>query len=725
MKILFYLFSCKEAKRQSLKIYVPCFFLLSSFISFSQQPTDTIKTKPVALDEVMVSAIRVNEKTPVTFSNLTKKEIEKRNLGQDIPMLLNFLPSVVTTSDAGNGFGYTGIRVRGSDATRVNVTINGIPYNDSESSGTFFVDLPDLASSLESIQLQRGVGTSTNGAGAFGASLNLLTEKMSDSARAEISNSFGSFNSRKHTVKFTTGILNNHFEVAGRLSLLHSDGYVDRAESDLKSYFLQGTYSGKSTLIKALVFGGKERTYQAWNGIDVATLASNPTFNFSGMYTDEFGNTRFYENEVDDYSQDHYQLHWNEKLSKNWNTNAALHYTIGKGYYENYKEDADFAEYGLTPVIIGGETITTTDLVRRKWLDNDFYGVTFSANYVDENLELIIGGAANNYEGKHFGEVIWSRFASTSEPGDNYYEHNSVKTDFNIFAKANYTLNENWSLFGDLQYRSVAYETIVDPAKNVKENFGFFNPKAGMTYTFSNNSSIYLSYARANKEPNRTDYENGTPKQESLNDFELGWRYKTEKFRISSNLYLMAYQDQLIKTGELDEIGNEIRANVDESHRAGIEIEASFQVSPKLALNPNIAISTNKIKDYEIITETGLQNFGTTNISFSPNVVSGIAAAYSFTENFQITLLSKFVGEQYAGNIDTEATKLDSYSVTDLNIAYELKSKTVFKSILFTGLINNMFNAEYVSNAYLYGENFLSYFPQAKINFLVGMTLKF
>lgn len=701
-------------------------FFLSASAAFSQQQSvrDTLKAKAISLDEVTISPTRATDKTPVTFSNLSKKEIEKRNLGQDIPQLLNFLPSVVTTSDAGNGFGYTGIRVRGSDATRVNVTINGIPYNDSESSGTFFVDLPDFASSLESIQLQRGVGTSTNGAGAFGASLNLLTSKVSDSANAEISNSYGSFNSRKHAVKFATGMLGN-FEIAGRLSVLHSDGYIDRATSDLRSYFLQATFVGKTTTIKALVFGGHERTYQAWNGVDAATLASDPTFNFSGMYTDEFGNTRFYDNEVDDYQQDHYQLHWNERLSEFWQLNVALHYTIGKGFYENYKEDADFAEYGLTPVTIGGETVTQTDLVRRKWLDNDFYGTTFSANYSNERLDFVVGGAANNYEGAHFGEIVWARFASLSEPGDHYYDQSATKTDVAVFAKATYKLSEKWRLFGDLQYRNVGYKTTVDPDKKIDQTFSLFNPKAGLTYTIGSRSNIYFSYAKANKEPSRTDFEQGNPTSEKLDDFELGWRFSSTKFRANANVYYMNYKDQLVKTGELDDVGNEVNANVGRSYRVGVEIDAAFKALKKLTFSPNIAVSANKIKDYSIVGENGPTNYGTTNISFSPNVVAGIQAAYDVSRGLHFALLTKFVGEQYAGNIDTEATKLNDYATTDFNVVYEIKTKSLFKSIVFTGLVNNIFDKHYVSNAYLYGESYVSYFPQAGINFLGGVTLKF
>ncbi|HEY4627950.1 MAG TPA: TonB-dependent receptor plug domain-containing protein, partial [Flavobacterium sp.] len=466
-------------------------FSLLSLYSFSQVK-DT--TKVNQLDEVLVSAVRVTSKTPVSFSNLDKKEIKFRNLGQDIPILMNYLPSVVTTSDAGNGVGYTGIRVRGSDATRVNVTINGIPYNDSESHGTYWVNMPDFASSVESLQLQRGVGTSTNGAGAFGASLNMLTDSYSDKATGEISNSFGSFNTQKHTVKFSTGLMNDHFELAGRLSALKSEGYVDRGASDLKSYFLQGTYVGKTTLIKALTFGGKEKTYQSWNGIDEATLNSDRTFNSSGIFTDEFGKTRFYDNETDNYQQDHYQLHWNEKVSNNWSTNLAFHNTKGKGYYENYKEDADFSSYGLTPIVINGTTINTTDLIRQKWLDNDFYGTTFSANYKKEKLEVIFGGGYNKYEGAHFGKVIWARYASQSELGDHYYDDFATKTDGNIFAKANYQITEKISLFGDLQLRNVHYKANSYETGSVNDNFNFFNPKTGLNFDINANNKLYFSY---------------------------------------------------------------------------------------------------------------------------------------------------------------------------------------------------------------------------------------
>ncbi|HBI00810.1 TonB-dependent receptor plug domain-containing protein, partial [uncultured Flavobacterium sp.] len=455
------LFNNRHYGTKTLSRYCFASFFLFSLIGFSQEQltvADTTKTKDIPLDEVLVSAVRVTVQSPVTFSNLRKEEFQSRNLGQDIPIMMNYLPSVVTTTDAGAGVGYTGIRVRGSDATRVNVTINGIPYNDSESQGTFWVNMPDFASSTESLQLQRGVGTSTNGAGAFGASLNLLTDSYSKEASGEISNSYGSFNTRKHTLKFSTGLMNDKFEIAGRLSNIVSDGYIDRASSDLKSYFLQGTYVGDNTLIKALAFGGTQKTYQAWYGLeDPDLLVNNRTFNVAGMYFDDEGNMQFYDNETDNYQQDHYQLHWNERWSDNWSTNLAFHYTKGKGYFEQYREDEDFADYGLNPITLGGETIDVTDLIRRRWLDNDFYGTTFSLNYKKDNVDFIFGGGANKYEGAHFGEIIWAEFASQSEIRDCYYDDFSTKTDVNFFAKINYDLTEKWRLFGDIQFRNVGF----------------------------------------------------------------------------------------------------------------------------------------------------------------------------------------------------------------------------------------------------------------------------
>ena len=700
-------------KYKNLTYYMSFIFLLASFISFSQVK-DT--TKINQLDEVLVSAVRVTSKTPVSFSNLTKNEIKSRNLGQDIPILMNYLPSVVTTSDAGNGVGYTGIRVRGSDATRVNVTINGIPYNDSESHGTYWVNMPDFASSLESIQLQRGVGTSTNGAGAFGASLNMLTDSYAKKATGEISNSIGSFNTHKHTVKFSTGLMNDHFEIAGRLSTLKTDGYIDRASSDLKSYFLQGTYVGKTTLIKALAFGGKEKTYQSWNGTDAETLNSDRTFNSAGIFTDESGQTRFYDNETDNYQQDHYQLHWNEKLTEKWSTNLAFHYTKGKGFYENYKEDADFSDYGLLPL----GPVVTTDLIRQKWLDNDFYGTTFSANYKEEKLDVIFGGGYNKYEGAHFGKVIWARFASQSELGDHYYDDFATKTDGTVFAKANYQISEKISLFGDLQLRNVHYKANSYDTGVVNDSFNFFNPKAGLNYTVNDKSTLYLSYARANREPNRTDYEGGNAKPEKLNDFELGWRFAGDNVKFNSNVYYMAYKDQLILTGKLDDVGSPIRANSEKSYRLGLEVDATISLSEEFIVRPNFTLSSNKNIDLAVEGE----NYGTTDIAYSPSVIVGNILVYSPVDNLHISWLQKFVGKQYMNNIELPAAKLADYFVTDLNIAYEIKPKSVFNSIVITGLVNNFLDKKYVSNGYMW-DVYPYYYPQAGINFLAGLTLKF
>ena len=703
-------------------IFFTLFSLLYSLYSFSQEQDSTKVNK---LDDVLVSAVRVTTKTPVSFSNLDKKDIKFRNLGQDIPILMNYLPSVVTTSDAGGGIGYTGIRVRGSDATRVNVTINGIPYNDAESQGTFWVNMPDFASSVESLQLQRGVGTSTNGSGAFGASLNMLTDSYASKPSGEISSSYGSFNSNKNTVKFSTGLLNDHFELAGRLSTIKSDGYVDRASSDLKSYFLQGTYVGKTTLIKALVFGGTEKTYQSWNGIDAETLNSDRTYNSAGKYKDEAGNVHFYDNETDNYKQNHYQLHWSESISDKWSSNLAIHYTKGQGYYENFKYNEPVAGYGpIEPTKMVendlGELVPGTDLIRQKWLDNDFYGTTFSIKYKEEKLDVILGGGWNKYEGDHYGKVIWARNSSQSLPTDHYYDDFSTKTDGNIFAKANYQFTEKLSFYGDLQYRNVKYKANSIETGLVDDNFNFFNPKAGLNYEINQKNTLYFSYARANREPNRTDYEGGNVKPEKLNDFELGWRFNSEKFQLTSNVYYMAYKDQLILTGTLDDVGSPIRANTDKSYRLGFELDATIKLSDKFILRPNFTLSSNKNVDLAV---QG-QNYGTTDIAYSPSVIAGNIVVYSPIQSLHISLLQKFVGEQYMNNIELPAAKLADYFVNDLNISYEIKPKSIFKSIMITGLVNNILDKKYVSNGYMW-DVYPYYYPQAGINFLAGLTLKF
>ncbi|MFT5735742.1 MAG: iron complex outermembrane receptor protein [Maribacter sp.] len=703
-----------------------------------QQPTDSLKGQKVDLDEVFVSAVRATKASPVTFSNLTKEEIKPRNLGQDIPILMNFLPSVVTTSDAGAGIGYTGIRVRGSDATRVNVTINGIPYNDAESQGTFWVNMPDFASSTESLQLQRGVGTSTNGAGAFGASLNLLTDGFSEDAFAQISSSIGSFNTMRNNIKFSTGMLNDHVEISGRLSQINSDGYIDRARADMDSYFLQGAYKDDNTVIKALLFGGHEITYQAWYGVDAETLENDRTFNPSGIYTDEIGATQFYDNEVDNYKQDHAQLLWNEQLSDYWSTNIALHYTRGRGYFEQFREDDDFATYGFQPLTVDGAEVNTTDLIRRRWLDNDFYGTVFSANYRKDKLDLIMGGGWNKYEGDHFGEVIWARFASDSDYKDRYYDDTSTKTDFNFYTKANYRLDEQWSLYGDLQYRTVGYSANGDETGLVDDTFNFFNPKAGLTFDLNRNNNFYFSYAVANREPNRNDYESGNPKPERLEDYELGWRFVSPSVQVNTNIYYMQYKDQLVLTGQLNDVGAPLRENVGDSYRLGLEIDANISLGEKFALRPNVAFSSNQNRNFVFERDGVLEELGNTNIAFSPNIIIGNMFTYSPTTNFQMSLLSKYVGKQYMGNIDSDTSVLDAYSQTDFNIQYELKCDGFLKSIVLSGLVNNIFDAKFESNGYFFtfDDDFSTpntittvegagFYPQAGTNFLLGATLNF
>lgn len=717
-------------------------FVLLSLNSFAQTITQD-STKVEALDEVLIKSLRVDAKSPITHSNVSKEELEKRNLGQDIPILLNYLPSVVTTSDAGAGVGYTGIRVRGVSAQSTNITINGIPYNDSESLGTFWVNLGDISSSVESLQLQRGVGTSTNGAGAFGASINVLTDAVSKDAKGEISNSFGSFNTRKHTVKYITGLLNNNFEISGRLSQINSDGYIDRATSDLKSYFLQGAYVDENTLIKAVIFGGQEVTYQAWNGIDAITLENDRTFNPSGQYTDADGNTRFYDNEVDNYKQDHYQLHWNEKINNNWSANLGLNYTYGRGYFEQYKEDEDFSTYGFNEITIGGETINETDVIRRRWLDNDFYVLNANVNYKDETLNLSSGLFYSSYHGDHFGEVIWAQYASNSEIRDRYYEGDGDKYDFSIFTKATYQLNDKLSLFGDLQFRSVNYDTSGISSGlvlfEIDKTYNFFNPKAGVSYNLNANNNFYFSYARANREASRSDFEsNPDIKPEQLNDFELGWRYKSPKLIFNANAYYMLYNEQLVLTGAIDDVGAFIRNNSGKSSRLGLELEAVVKLSDKFSMQPNITLSSNKNDETIVSRDGAFVNLGKTNISFSPEVVAANAIIFKPLEHFELSFLSKYVGEQFMGNTDSNISKLDSYFVNDFNVTYEIKTNKIFKSILLSGLVNNIFGEKYVSNGYYFTFDDTwsnpgavttiegaGYYPQATTNFLVGATLKF
>ena len=698
-----------------------------------------LSANSTVLEEVLVSAVRVKANAPITHSNLSKKEIAKRNLGQDIPILLNYLPSVTTSSDAGAGIGYTYIRVRGSDGSRVNVTVNGIPYNDAESQGSFWVNMGDFASSTESLQLQRGVGTSTNGSGAFGASLNILTDAISEEAGGEISNSFGSFGTRKHTTKFTTGKINEHFEFAGRLSNIYSDGYVDRAFTDLKSYFLQGSYTDENTLIKALAFGGKEYTYQAWNGLTAEELKEDRKQN---PYT--------YDNETDNYQQDHYQLHWNEKLNKNWSTNIGLNYTRGKGYFEQFKGKESAADFNN--LIKEG-----SDIVVRRWLDNHFYVANFNATYTNDGIEIIGGMSYSNYTNDHFGEVIWgSDLSDGTSIRDQYYFSDAKKIDYSSFVKTTYNVSDQLTAFVDLQGRFVTYKTkgltSDRDAIDVDASFNFFNPKLGFTYALNNTNSFYASYAKANREPNRNDFEVGTTQHESLDDYELGWRLKKENIKLSTNIYYMNYKNQLVLTGALNDVGSPIRATSGKSYRLGLEVDADIRISDQFSIRPNIAISSNKNVDFNATINGDLVNLGNTPISNSPDIIAGNAFIFNPLENLQLSLLSKYVGEQYMGNlggvianepaviyneISTNNEKLKSYFTSDFNVVYEVKTTKIFKAIVFSALINNIFDTKYVDRGYYYTFDYpdgngntitgdgSGYYPQATRNFLIGATFRF
>ena len=743
--------------------------LLSSISGYSQSVYNTdssVVTIPDTiekqiLNEVVVSATRVNENSPVAHENITADDIEKQNHGVDLPILLDQATSVVTTSDAGAGVGYTGIRIRGSDATRVNVTINGIPLNDAESQGSFWVDLPDISSSTASIQIQRGVGSSTNGAGAFGASINLNTLGSDDvKPFGEISNSLGSFNTIKNTVRFGTGLLNNNWTFEGRLSQLKSDGYIDRASSDLKSYYLSGGYVGEKTMLKAVVFSGHEKTYQAWNGVPVRYLDSSDTdLRTYNAYT--------YENEVDNYDQTHYQLHFVQKIQKYSNFNISLHYTRGLGYYEQYRTEDALSDYGLENVnTLSGDTIENTDLIRRRWLDNHFYGTVFSYTYAKKNLNLIVGGGANQYIGGHYGEVIWAQYASNGKIRHRYYDDDATKNDVNFYAKLDYKIGDKLNLLFDLQQRMIQYNFLgFDNELNSAGqsiSASFFNPKAGVNYKLNEKHSLYAFFGVGNKEPNRDDYTNSTPNSrpshESMKDLEFGYKLKYKKAYANINIYSMDYTNQLILTGAINDVGAAVRTNVASSYRRGIEISGGISLLKNLEWKMNTTISDNKIASFtEFIDDWDTwgqveTNYENTYIAFSPNIIASSQIVFKALNskkygNMELALVTKYVGDQYIDNTSNSDRILSAYVVNDIRLQYSLKTK-LFKEIIWNAWIRNFTNTQYVSNAWIYKfkseyynpvaddtfankesvdgrYNMIGAFPQAGINFFTGLILKF
>jgi len=723
-------------------------------IVLSKNESITISLSPTSIleDEVVIMATRANQKSGTSFQNLNKEDIQKADVGQDIPYILNMTPSLVSTSDAGAGIGYTGMRIRGTDISRINVTVNGIPMNDPESQGVWWVNMPDLASSLNSIQVQRGVGTSTNGTASFGASINMQTQKLSMEPFAEVGITYGSFNTQQYRLSTSTGLIDKKWSVDARLSKMTSDGYIDRASSDLKSFYVSGAYYGKRSIFRINIFSGKEKTYQAWYGVPKDSLKTNRTYN---PYT--------YENETDNYQQDNYQMLYSKEINSHWNINAALHYTKGRGYYESFKDNEKLSKYGIGPYYIGNDTITKSDLVRQKHLDNDFYGATASANYDNKkNLRVNIGTSFNQYNGNHFGKIAWAEYALMGKDYQ-YYSNSGLKNNFNFFVKASYDINKSLSIYGDLQYQMVDYwmKGLHDNKKDLTgyHHFEFFNPKLGSNYVLNEHNSIYLSAAVAQKEPTRNDFRDAdlgsTPKAEFMIDYEAGYVYSQTKFKIQANLYYMDYTDQLIMTGKINNVGTAIMSNVDKSYRAGIEFVAAAHIAKWLNWSFNATYSQNKIANFtEYVDDwdTGIQHkteLGTTDIAFSPNLIMGNQFEFIPLKNFSIALNSKYVGSQYIDNTSSKERKLDAYFTSDLRFNYSIKNKYI-KNISFNFTINNIFNTMYISNAWVYqfksgdgsydgsyGDpysipsekpgyyNMTGYFPQAGINFLAGVTLRF
>ena len=690
-------------------------------------------TSILNLEEVTVSAIKAKNDTPVSFVNLSKENIEKTNLAQDIPILLKNTPSVVTHSDAGAGIGYSSIRIRGSDQTRVNVTINGIPYNDSESMQVYWVDLPDFASSIENIQIQRGVGTSTNGPGAFGGSINIQTNSASENPFFEINNTLGSFGTVKNSVGFSTGFIDN-FELSGRVSRIKSDGYIDRSGSNLRSYFLQGVYRDENTLIKVLNFAGHEITDQAWYGVDSSTLETNRKYNMAGEYYDEFGNTLYYEDQVDNYKQNHLQIHWNQIYQNGWNSNFGIHFTNGKGFFENYN-----LGYG------------SSDYIDRRWLDNDFYGILYSLNKKTEDFNANIGGSLNKYNGLHYGEYLWyDQINSTVNQYDfkeKFYDDFGDKGEFNIYAKIDYYITDKLTLYGDLQFRNIKYEAgisanstltgyIEDGFENLDKSFNFFNPKFGLFYNLNDNNNLFFSFARAHREPTRTDYANGNPNEEKLDDFELGWKLNSNNLALSLNAFYMIYEDQLVLTGQRDINGYEIRRNIGESYRVGIEFDSSIKLNNKLNIETNFSLSENKNKDFYSTFDGNLKNFGNTDLAYSPNLILNNILNFNPNKKVLISLRSKYVSEQFFAQTNSPISKLESFFINDINFVHDIDLPNISDDIKFKVLVNNLFDYKYSAYGGYYSYDIQEdnqvktyegtyYYPQSGINILIGLDVKF
>ena len=717
--------------------------------------------------DAFVYATRAKDNAATTFKNINKEDLQKANLGQDIPYLINQTPGVVVGSDAGAGIGYTNITIRGSDNERINVTLNGIPLNDAESMGSFFVNLPDFASSMESVQIQRGIGTSTNGAGAFGASLNIQTDALENNPYAELNNSFGSYNSWKNTVKVGSGLINDKYAFNARLSRIASDGYMERATSDMKSFYVDGgLYTEKHTL-KATLFSGKQKTYQAWTGVPEPLIKGDRSLltEYAGtglgiydgpeleriLQADRRYNVYTYDNQTDNYTQTHAHLHYTNRINDKLDLNTALHYTRGAGYYEEYRIKDQLSKYNMEDVTLGGEKIKKSDLIRRRWLDNHFYGLTYALNYRPTNaLNITLGGAYNQYKGDHYGEVIWSRYASNSELGDKYYLNDAKKNDFNVFGKLDYRINK-WLLNIDMQYRNIYYQVQGndDKVKNMDfdNNLNFFNPKAGVTYFIDPNSNFYASYAYANKEPVRKDYvenpRNEFPKAERMQDIEAGYRFNNSNFSLGANVYAMLYKDQLIPTGSINDTGGALRMNIPKSHRIGIELDGAWQISKQFSWAATLALSDNKIKnfieyvpvyddDWVKIREEVIEH-GNTNILKSASTIASNNFTYAPMEALTFSLMSKYVSRLYLDNTSSKERSIDPSFVNNFVTRYSFQALGL-QRIDLSLAVNNILNSKYESHGYTWRQMFESkgtiehynfYYPQATTNFMLGLNIRF
>lgn len=690
--------------------------------------------KTYVTEEVLVSATRADVHSPLAYTTITREEIAKINTAQDIPYVLGYTPSLVVSSDAGTGVGYTNISIRGTDVKRINVTIDGVPVNDAESHGVWFVDLPDLASSSENIQVQRGVGTSTNGAGAFGATINFQTSGLHREPYAEINSSYGSFNTSKNTLSLGTGLLNKKYAVDVRLSKIYSDGYIDRAFSDLKSFYVSGTRYGEKSILKFMMFSGVEHTYQAWYGVPKDSLKTNRTYN---PYS--------YKNETDNYWQDNYQLHYSNRFSNSVSGNIALHYTRGKGYYENLVSDTPFNSFNLPDATFSNDTISSSDFITQRWLKNDFYGFTYSLSFTRSRLNAVVGGGWNRYLGNHFGDIVWAKIVTFNDQTYRWYKGTGDKRDLNTFLKISYSFTDKLDFYADLQFRKINYsiggfdEVLKDVTQD--HNYNFFNPKTGFIYRFDNKQRIFASFGISQREPDRSNFTDAdpgkTPVPEKLFDYEAAYEYNTPGFLFKGNLFYMNYIDQLILTGEINSVGQTILTNVPESYREGIELEAGIKIFRNLSWNANITLSRNIIPEFTDYTDNwdtyGQDRESLKNkvISFSPSVVAASVIDFYPVDNFHLLLNTKYVGKQYIDNTQSADRMLNAYLVQNVSLLYTIKNK-VFHDLTCQFLINNLFNSKYETNAWVYKYNEAGslkmmdgYFPQAGINYMFRLGLKF